>query len=800
MFDLLVYTDSDPNESLHGGTGFQFIAASPGAAPSDESFVRQAALQHVVPQQLDAAAWTTHPETCAFTRNGRRLYLSRGRSTGDTIGGRPGNQSTTTIMSSDPYDVLPLRPAQLFSSPAWPTTRPTTQSLDPWVTPVEVAEDFGMTALHAMCVGDEWTRSSLPAFLTMLERTQVSPRTKLLVRHRDQRTVMRWVALLSSFLDADASLQLTFRVFSADPVAENADVVGVHPLLTPNLGVGNASGVNLIDLEVRDHSSIEVSDSAFRHARWFLTGDPFEAIDAIEVSRRWSRSMPADDAAAASELAIMGSTRPASDVFGMRTSVRALRALAGAGADDELEAWGDELADVVAGCAPSTVDDLLAIDDAFVAASRIGQVDVVNTLLLTALEWAAAKPELAAGWCAARSSAPRVDSLDGDARLHAERLLAGMLAAADDDVIVRAFSLAGRFVRTIDAAEMPSVIDRLVAVWLRRPAVGEHLAEWVAHEVVLQRLVLALRSALESGDAEVSASFTAGAWDPLRSHDSAALVPMAIWFVARDLQVVGLEQRQQLLETVVGDAPSAAWRLFLLSNGTLLPDEVAAWSEHHAALPVDFLHAVAEALERPSREWATGADRVLDVLSARDVTTSRLDRALDAHRRIRGSMDVALRQRATTPNPGIISLGQSDGPTVADLHADRLLMLLPAIADADGAMRLLESQRAAGLQERLRVLLATGLASADIRWIRVAIRLLDPRYGRWADAARRALDDAWDDPRSRMELDRAIAGAGDRLSAADRTRLQAYLDEQSRGRFARGVLRGAKSLFSNRND
>src|SRR5680860_679804 len=107
MLDILIFTDAAAAESLSGSPGFQFVAHSSGATRTDESVVQQR-LQHSVPTSIPADDWIQHPDTCVYARTDERMYLSRGQSTGPTLGGRPGNQQTVTLMSSDPYDILPL--------------------------------------------------------------------------------------------------------------------------------------------------------------------------------------------------------------------------------------------------------------------------------------------------------------------------------------------------------------------------------------------------------------------------------------------------------------------------------------------------------------------------------------------------------------------------------------------------------------------------------------------------------------------------------------------------------------------
>lgn len=65
-----------------------------------------------------------------------RSYLARGKSTGTTNSGRPGNQLTQAIVSSEPDDFIPYRPAQLYGAVNWTLVKAPTQEAVEWVTPI----------------------------------------------------------------------------------------------------------------------------------------------------------------------------------------------------------------------------------------------------------------------------------------------------------------------------------------------------------------------------------------------------------------------------------------------------------------------------------------------------------------------------------------------------------------------------------------------------------------------------------------------------------------------------------------
>ncbi|WP_143465869.1 hypothetical protein [Leifsonia sp. NCR5] len=803
MLDILVYSDSAEGEALHGGTGFQFIAHSPGATLRDETVARGAAIQHVVPRQLAAADWAQHPPTCAYVRDGDRLYLSRGYSSGDTIGGRPGNQLTVTVMTSDPYDILPLRPAQLYSSPSWDLGRPSAQDLDPWQTPVEVSEAFDVVGLHTLITDDEWARDALPMILTMLEQTQASPRVKLLIRHTDQAVVMRWVALLSRFLDAESALRLGFRVFSDEPLAQDAHIVGAHPALSPELTVesAEASGVNLLDLLDRRFTAISPSPSAVRHARWFLLGDPYESLDAIEVSRRWSQHLDADTAARGAELAAMATTRAAVGVDELHTALDVIFALAVAGELDELEAYGDELADIVAGCAPTDASDLLRIDAALSAAHNAGDAGLAQSLALCVLEWAAARPEDAREW--ARQE-PRVDGRiqwdDAEARAHAGRLLAGVLAVADPDLLPAYFVRAGYLDTSLSAADVSLPIDRLAAQWAARPGLGADARRWALSDTVTERLVNELGRRLDRGDPAAIAALVAGSWDwlapsPWRPDDPAPLAP---WFAVRELRGASTDRRAEVLAQVQGSVPGAGWRAFLPTADGLHPMEVAHWVKVHRALDPQLAVEIERILASVDRhtEWRrTGAANVLHQIDRLgDATPAALRSAAAAQRRIMPLFEQSVERRSTVPNPALAALNREFAGSLAPIYGDWILRSILVCDDLQGALRL-AGREPETLMTEFREVLVADLRRGDTTALASAARLLDPSAGRWSDVAKSALDAVWDDRRTEATRQQLLADAERTLAPDEQVRLDAYLADQGRGRVSRGVLRGARSLF-----
>jgi hypothetical protein len=517
MFAVLTYTDCAADQSVSGRSGFQFQAKSVDATPTDEHRI-SSGLLHVVPMGLDPERPESHPPTCAYTVVDGRYYLSRGRSTGRTLSGRPGNQFTQAIVTGTASDILPLRPAQLYSSSSWSLQPAPEREIPGWAAPLEIDPAFETGGLHDMVTSDPWARDVLPQFLTMAEQAIAEARVKLIVVHPDQDVIMRWIALASLFEDGVQALRLTFRVYCANPVSEAAHVVGAHPLLSPDLRPDRAAGYNLVDLDRQVVTPVEVSASAALHAAWFLGHDPYEALDAVETSRRWAAVLPSGEAALAASVACLDGAE-AGDRASLAATLTALAALADAGQHDELEAYGDALLDAVVGRRPQREDDISLLATALWRLHAAGEDGLAAGLALAGLEWAVQLPEAAATW--ARSHRPprgasedrRLRWPDVDAAAHAGNLVGRALAASPDEDLAAWFSLARSLAAGPAAEQLAPEIQRLARQWAVRPELTESAFSWLHVQHVTAALEEELRARLEARDPAALDALAAGAWD-----------------------------------------------------------------------------------------------------------------------------------------------------------------------------------------------------------------------------------------------------------------------------------------------
>jgi len=801
MFDVLIYTDCSAEESVNGRTGFQFMAESAGVSPSDEEVVRTGLL-HFVPMSVELDRPELHPATCSYREQGGRFYMSRGRSLGKTLTGRTGNQLTQAIVSSNAADLLPLRPAQLYSCPHWRLERVKSTTTEQWQTPLEIAPAFETRALHAMVSEDPWAKSLLPTFLTMVEQVLADNRTKLIIKHPDQTLVMRWIALGSIFVDGSTALHLGFRVYSADPTADPLSIVGAHPRLSPNITVAEAesNNQNLVDLETREATTPSASPTATRHAAWFLEYDPYAALEAIEVSRRWGQVINPNVAAAAAAVACFpqAGVVPADS---QQAAVAALSGLAGQGHDDELEAYGESLMDAVVGYRAQAEGDIRPLAEALWALSRAGQSELAEAAALTLLEWAVKVPLAGDAWANAHEAYEGNDlSLawtNGDTRDHAAGLLGTYLNQVSDSALPAAFSLACALNTGVGADALHPSVQRLARYWASHPELTHRARSWLHRDLVIEQLAYDLAAALDAQNQSAITALSTGQWDwlvPL-SWRFNPQHPISLWLGSRALAKAPVGDRASLLAELSPTAPVWAWRLFLNTADDNADDnsgfrELIRWVVDHPRLDDSLARYLDAILSREFSNNPSGRTRELLTALAepgRTGLTSTLDNLVHRHIQLAqlwsevGSTvdnprNAALRELSTWPSEWL------------SLYRPSIAAALIDCADREAALALARQVRiGTSLDNSLSVRLQSGEPAALVG----ALRLLADGKPEHRKIVNRCLLEVWDLPAHEMAREQLQAG----LPAKWKPNLADFEKIQSKGKVARDIVRGARSFL-----
>ncbi|WP_269159447.1 GAP1-N2 domain-containing protein [Modestobacter sp. VKM Ac-2984] len=804
MFAVLTYTDCAADESVSGRSGFQFQAESAEATPTDEHRI-SSGLLHVVPMGLAPERPEKHPPTCAYTAVDGRFYLARGRSTGRTLSGRPGNQVTQAIVTESAADILPLRPAQLYSSSSWSLQRAPAREVPGWEAPLEIDPAFETAGLHQLVVSESWSRDLLPRFLTMVEQATAEQRVKLIVVHPDQDVVMRWIALASLFEDGPRALELTFRVYAANPLAESAHIVGAHPALSPDLTPDRAVGCNVVDLDQRVATAVEVSPSAALHAAWFLEHDPYEALDAVETSRRWAAVVPAGSAALAASVACLEGAEQQAGRPGFAAALVALGALADGAHGDELEAYGDALLDVVVGRRPQPDDDIAALTTALWRLHEAGEGALAAGLALAGLEWAVQVPAAAGAWARSHplprsaSEERQLNWADADSAAHAADLIGQVLAAAPDEELAHWFTLARALGTGLAADQVRTDIGRLARRWATRPDLTGSAFSWLHVDQVTLALQEELQVRFEAGEPAAIAALEAGSWDWLAGPGSAVdpeRRPLSTWLASRTLRTSTPEERLRIVRQVAPRVPRWASAVFLERRGEqVTADEVVAWLGSHPMLSPGLAHLVEQVVRAGLRTGRPGPlERLAQALRADGVTghTPMLKTFLHDVAQVSTTLRNATGQAADRRNDSLRGLATLPELWLR-LYAGDLAELLLSVADESGIVSLSEAARGT-LDGALELAIVRLARQVDVRALLGGLRLIQVDPGGLGRPARRGLARVWEDPAQSEVRDRLAASLPQDWAPL----LQDFEGSLGKGRRTRAAVRNARRILDSK--
>lgn len=798
MFDVTIYTDVRPSESLDGQGGFNFQSASQGVRAADQRFITESML-HVV-----SSSWhvdhdeLAHPPTCIYRASDDRFLISRGKSIGMTVTApRPGNQLTETILTGQADDFVPYRPAQLYGALRWSLSKAPGKQIESWPTPLEIDPLYEADALKADLVDNSpYGMSFLPAFLTMIELATSGQGGKLIIVHTDLDVVMRYIALGSLFLDTERALAMSFNAFAQRPLSAVADIVGATPEfgVTPDVDSGGPA-YNVIDLLAGNMTNIEVSPSAARQAQWFTDGDPIDALTAIDLARRWESVLGADVATAAAGI-VSFSDGVAGGPQHRAAALLAVAGLASTGFSDDLAMYADELLDAIMTSAPSTDADIHLAADAIGEAHQAGLGDIATAILLPTMEALAAKAGLVSEWASATSrwadqSEPLIWESD-ESRQHGVRAQTEIVNNASTETLVDVL-VAGRRTGLLPREDgIDLALGRLADHWCRNPELAGRRAEIPYQPVLGGRLTRGLVAALEDNADWAVSDFSSGAWDWLGGPDS----PLSGWRSVVKLSSLPLDLRIQEIAADGAHLPTAGWRFAL--SGAELPGGapvVEAWMVSHPILPAGLSAWILTELKksklRPADAWA--ARRVVQRMLNVSVTTSdqNLTRLLtnvadllrifsDARRIVQSDRNAALTEFAATLGP------------YSSLLLPECGYLLVKSGDSRGLSRL---ERACGKWAHAAIdeaLAAIARQEGDVDAVEWALSLCESGSDLQCTSARAYLVALTD---SRDGRGRLAAARAD-IAPSWVPFLDELLDDAKKGRLTRNLVRGGKRLFN----
>ncbi|MEV4346690.1 GTPase-associated protein 1-related protein [Actinoplanes sp. NPDC049596] len=484
-FDTYIYTNCRAGEGLESVAGFQFQAMSPEANLHAMPLIRNRLLYEApVRWMSEQRPIADYPPSFAhvhdrFYATGAGLYLGR-----EPTGGREGNQLTHAIATDDPGAYGLVRPAQLFGAPFW-TTVPAPAKQCPPLEPGWQPGPFGAPEAQQFVRAHDRGPALLTALLSHLRRGDRDPRRVLFVA-RDAEAVLRWITAATLLVPHREALRIDFKVFAPNPAYAAHRILAVHPEWSGGpAGLDQEQGFVVIDLERNGWTRLADDPDSRRWVDLFLSEDPYDIADAVEVA--------AEATAADSGLRPAQTSFALAVVLGRPPEPDAIRPIVGwlLGAPAGLiDRYGDDLVDrLLTEAARWPAEDLIRLDAA-IARNLPGRAVSVRLALLRA-----ELRETGQTHAVRTEKLPAVDPRvwDREAERTAAGLLAEAMCRAEPEVFERLLRLAARFRLAPAHNLLDPGLERFIAFWAANPQAdyrSELWADGVEVERKLRRLLL----------------------------------------------------------------------------------------------------------------------------------------------------------------------------------------------------------------------------------------------------------------------------------------------------------------------
>jgi hypothetical protein len=538
-FDSLYYTDCVPGQGLRGGAGFQFQAVSADVSHDTMSLVQRTALfEAPVAWMRDQRPVEDYPPSLTHVYDG--VYVTaRGRYLGAEANGvREGNQFTHAIASADPEAYGLTRPAQLWDAPWWAENAAPTTRCDPVPAEPEPGP-WGVDQLREWVLGRPDGEDWLLAVHSAFDRLHGEGARRVLFVSDDATAVLAWIAAGTLLLAQSRALRIGFRVFTTNPRQSPHDVLAVHDdwagaLANPD----RDEGFVVFNLSTWRHSTVEPTDGAWYWVPRFLRTEPYDVLDAIEVTQRLAGERDRPDAVHRLVGSIVVLGEPAADLAAAVGLVRWLR-----------ESPADLTEDILAPAVDAALafrHDVATLGDLRAALDARG----VTGELAERVRYESLSAELAAA-----TGYPVTDPADASAR----SLVEAAARTAVPERMGAVLRIAGRFGVTPGIGEFSDAAYRFVQWWVGRPAEPVDRSGWPCEPEIIDLLrdELTARIARGASDRTV-ADIRDHWWRILPVTDPAA--PLDAYVASAAIENGDARVRRQTIATVLdGLVPSARY-------------------------------------------------------------------------------------------------------------------------------------------------------------------------------------------------------------------------------------------------
>ncbi|ODQ93417.1 hypothetical protein BFG51_04155 [Dietzia alimentaria] len=640
-FESLIYTDCLSTESVHGDSGFAFQAVSPGAGTEIQNKVQNNVLYRV-PGALRAVGTPVedYPPSFAYWSDETDYLLAVGRYMGKESGGRDGNQLTHALATSSAADILPALPAQLYDAGVWLAEKAPSTRLDPIPAPLLVSERFMPVGLREMALEARDAHDFLATLLTALEKILRDPDSRLLIAADDAVTAARWIALGTLFFDREVALEFTFRIFTENPYKGSHRIMVFNPeTVEKAVDIARLPDVHSgIDLRNFAASPMEISASARTYATWFLEGNAYDALDAIEFGRAWEPHVSDSSVSAAiASAAVMGNHD--TEDFTTEDLAALVRGLART--EDGVEDYGDELI-ALFDRSPEDADAGVHHAATFAALADAGENVLAEQLASTSARRAEADPDgFGVVWASALAeNEPFGHWSTGAARestLLAVRRARGKASGESLGALMGVDSALGL---ETDWEAYRDDADRLAAYWATEPSTGDRLDSWLYRDRLVDLVRDHLEVQLAGADGAASAAeIRSGKWgvleEGIEDYNPGSRVSVAL-AAATVHRAQDPEARERMLSEYAQASAPENWSGFFPGRKYGKPDLLRAWVTVRPESVSDarFAGLVHDAIASPEIDLSS-AIAILGAARTSGTVAPPLDRFVDGDKRLR---------------------------------------------------------------------------------------------------------------------------------------------------------------------
>jgi hypothetical protein len=199
----------------------------------------------------------------------------------EATGGRQGNHLADCLLTRDQDLYGPARPAQLWRSRLWRAEAWETKDCPQFEEP----PPLGPLTVDAVAAWLQGSPARAPVLARLLSVLEDPAGRRVVIAAAGPDEALTWIAAATLLLPVRAALELSFKVFCANPLRPSHRIVAVPKELQTQVTAGRAGSAFVLDAEEASSNEAEVSDRAKFWVELLASAeDPYDVVDAVELA------------------------------------------------------------------------------------------------------------------------------------------------------------------------------------------------------------------------------------------------------------------------------------------------------------------------------------------------------------------------------------------------------------------------------------------------------------------------------------------------------------------------------------